>query len=497
MAAVPNYSDHDGVGLAALVRCGEVKASELLEAAIERREAVNPRINAVVRTMDDEARASIAAGEQDGPFMGVPFLIKDLLAAYRGVPTNCGSRAFDGYVPESDSELVARFKRAGLVIFGKTNTPELGLMGVTEPRRFGATRNPWDLTRSSGGSSGGSAAAVAAGIVPLAHGNDGGGSLRIPASFCGLVGLKPSRGRNPLGPQPGEPWFGQVQDGVLSRSVRDTAVALDATWGPDVGAPYTTPAPARPFAEEVGAPVERLRIAWTAQPLMRRGDIHSECVAALHRCVEQLRALGHELVEDCPLLDREALGEGYLLRIMSAVAADLEEAQLRLGRRLRADEFEDETWALARLGQAYRAGDLELANRRLQAQSRVFGAFMQHYDLFLTPTLGEPPVAQGEFRVHGVEKFGAVLARYMSLGSLPRRLRLLPQLIEQNFRFVTATPLANICGNPSISLPLQWSAEGLPIGMMFTARYLDESLLLRFAAQLERELPWAERRPPL
>jgi len=498
---MPNFSDyeqHDALGLAELVRQGAVSARDLLEEAIRRRDALNPQLNAVVQVMDEQAFAAIEAGLPEGPFHGVPFLLKDLLAAYAGVPLTHGSRALRHYVPDRDSEMVRRFKAAGLVIFGKTSCPENGYLGSTESRLHGITRNPWDLQRSAGGSSGGSGAAVAARIVPMASGGDGGGSLRIPASVCGVVGLKPSRGRNPYGPLVGEPWFGQVQEGVISRSVRDTAAALDATCGPDLGCPYTAPAPERPFLLEVTQPPGRLRIAWSAQPLLRQGEISAECQRALQQTVAQLQALGHELVEAPPPIDRAVVGQSYVLRVMCAAAADLREARRLLGRRLQSDDFEPATWLLARFGESLSCARLELVARDLHQQRYRFERFMQGFDVFLTPTLAKPPVPHGEFQLHGMDKIAAWLATHTGLGPLTRLLdTMLPTLVQKNFDWVAAPPLANLTGNPSLSLPLQHSSDGLPIGMMFTARYLDEACLLRLAGQLERELPWGQRRPPL
>ena len=308
MPSFADYDQHDALGLAELVRQGAVSARDLLDEAIRRRDALNPQLNAVVLNMDELAWRAIEAGLPQGPFTGVPFLLKDLLAAYAGVPLTHGSRALRHYVPDRDSEMVRRFKAAGLVIFGKTSCPENGYLGSTESKLHGITRNPWDLQRSAGGSSGGSGAAVAARIVPMASGGDGGGSLRIPAAACGVVGLKPSRGRNPYGPLVGEPWFGQVQEGVISLSVRDSAAALDATSGPDLGCPYTAPVPARPFLQEVTQPPGRLRIAWCEQPLMRSGELSAECRRALQQTVAQLQALGHELVQAQPPIDHHVVG---------------------------------------------------------------------------------------------------------------------------------------------------------------------------------------------
>jgi len=498
MTGFAEYDQFDALGLAELVRKKEVSARDLLDEAIRRREAVNPSINAIIHNMDELAYQAIDAGLPGGAFTGVPFLLKDILAAYKGVPMTHGSRAYRDYVPDYDSEMVKRFKQSGLVTFGKTNCPENAYVGVTEPLLHGPTRNPWNLERTPGGSSGGSAAAVAARIVPMASGGDGGGSLRIPGSCCGLVGFKASRGRNPYGPNAGEPWFGQVQEGILSVSVRDTAAALDVTNGPDIGCPSTAPLPSRPFLDEVTAEPGKLKIAWSREPLVRQGVLGEESVQALLKTVEQLKSLGHELTEVTPQLNKETLGHGHIMRMMCAAAADLREAKAVLGRRLQPDDFEPETWLIARFGESISAAAMEVVSRDLHAQRHVFENFMQDYNVFLTPTLSKPPVELGEFLVDGVDRLVSRVARHSSLGPIAKMLpMMLPELAKKNFDWVASTPAFNITGNPSVSLPLQWSAEGLPMGMMFTSRLFDDACLFRLAGQLEREFPWADKRPSL
>lgn len=496
MSKFPEFDQYDALGLAELVRAGDVSAKELLDEAIHRRDIINPTINAIVHNMDDLAYQAIDAGLPDGVFHGVPFLLKDLLAAYKGVPMTNGCRAYRDYVPDYDSTMVKRFKNSGLVIFGKTNCPENGIVGCTEPMLHGITRNPWNLDRTAGGSSGGSGAAVSARIVPMASGGDGGGSLRIPGSCCGVVGFKPSRGRNPYGPVVGEPWFGQVQEGVLSLSVRDTAAALDVTSGPEAGGAYAAPPPERPFREEVSRPPGKLKIAWSAKPLVRDGDISDECRQALLRTVEQLKALGHELLEAEAPLDSTLLGRGHMLRMMCAAAADIREAERHFGRGMKADDFEPETWVLARFGESLSGPAMEMLSRDLHGQRAIFERFMGDYDVFLTPTLAKPPVPHGEFLMEGAEKALARLASHVSIGPIAKLLpAMLPRLIDKNFAWVASPPAFNITGSPSVSLPLQWSSDGLPIGMMFTASYLDEACLFRLAGQLEREYPWKQKMP--
>lgn len=491
------YAQFDAIGLAELVRHGEVSARELLDEGIKRRDAVNGKLNAVVHNMDEIAYRSIEDGLPDGPFSGVPFLLKDLLSAYKGVPMSNGCRAYKDYIPDYDSELVQRFKRAGLVVFGKTNCPENGYLGTTQPLLHGITRNPWDLDRTAGGSSGGSGAAVAARIVPMASGGDGGGSLRIPGSCCGVVGFKPSSGRNPQGPVGDNPWYGQVQEGVISISVRDTAAVLDATHGAALGDATVIPAPQRPFLEELSQPAKKLKIAWSAAPLMREGALGQECVEALKRTVEKLKDLGHELIEATPPTDPLLLGQGYIVRMMSSAAVDIRMAKRTLGRRMTAHDFEPETWLMARSGEALSAAMLETVRRDFDQQKRIYECFMQDYDVFLTPTLSKPPVEHGEYLLQGAEKVISRIAQYVSLSPILRIAlpSMLPELQKKNFDWVASTSLANITGNPSVSLPLEWSRDGLPIGMMFSARYLDDACLFRLSAQLEREFPWFDKRP--
>ena len=499
MTGFVEYEQYDALGLAELVNNGDVTAKELLSEAIRRRDSINPQINAIIHNMDDLAYQAIDNGLPDGPFKGVPFLLKDLMAAYKGVPMTNGSRAYKDFVPDYDSEMVRRFKRAGLVIFGKTNTPENGYFGATEPLLHGITRNPWNLDRTSGGSSGGSGAAVGARIVPMASGGDGGGSLRIPGSCCGVVGFKPSRGRNPYGPHSGEPWFGQVQEGVLSVSVRDSAAALDATCGPDIGCPPMPEPPTRPFLEEVSIAPGKLRIAWSAEPLVRDGEISAECREALMRTVDQLKSLGHNLIETTLPLDKKVLGQGHIKRMMCAAAADIKEAGRLLGRKIKPDDFEPETWLMARCGEALSSVDLEVISRDLAAQRYRFDEFMQQYDVFLTPTLAKPPVPHGEYLVEGIDKLAAKISPYIALGPVLKRALpfMMPALQKKNFDWVAAPPAFNITGSPSVSLPLQWSGDGLPIGMMFTAGFQNDACLFRLAGQLEREFPWSRKRPLL
>jgi amidase len=464
----------DATAQAELVRGRQVKPLELVEAAIARIERLNPRLNAVVTPMYDEARRR-ARGELGGPFAGVPFLLKDLLAEYAGTPMTEGSRFLSGhYTTARDSELVARIKRAGLVVLGKTNTPELGILPTTEPHLFGPAHNPWDLTRTPGGSSGGSAAAVAAGLVPMAHANDGGGSIRIPASCCGLFGLKPTRARNPLGPHYGDLFCGLAVEHAVTRSVRDSAALLDATAGPAPGDPYWAPPPARPFAREIGVAPGRLRIALTTAAA-NGAPVHADCVAAVQDAAGLAASLGHVVEEATPALDDELVGNAFITLWAAGCAWGIDDWARRTGRAPSPADFEPLTTVLAEMGRRRTAPDLLLALQDLQAVSRTVADFFTHHDVWLTPTLAQPPLLLGSFEdpddvFHGMRRAAA---------------------------FVPFTPIANATGQPAMSVPLFWSADGLPIGTHWIGRFGDEATLFRLAAQLEAARPWAGRRPPI
>jgi len=474
--AFAEYAQYDGLGLAGLVSKGHVTPEELAEEAITRIERYNPRLNTVVYKMYEQGRdtARQLASQRGGRFRGVPFLLKDILGNYAGVPTACGTRFMVDMPAGQDDTLVARFKAAGLVSLGKTNVPEFGLLPTTESVLYGACHNPWNLDHSTGGSSGGSAAAVAAGIVPVAHANDGGGSIRIPASCCGLVGLKPTRGRNPLGPMLGDIMNGLICEHVVSRTVRDTAAMLDCTAGPEPGDPYFAPAPARPFLDEVGAPAGRLRIAFsTKNP--GGAALHPECVAAIERTAKLCQELGHAVEEAAPPIDQNTLTQSFLSIWCSGLAMQIDAVAMLSGREVREELFEGVTWGLYQQGRQVTASQYLLAVAMMQIQARQVGQFHETYDCWLTTTLGAPPIRLGT----------------VDLAERDPLIALAPIL-----DYVPFTPLQNATGQPAISLPLHWTADGLPVGVMFTGRIGDDATLLRLAAQLEQARPWAERRPP-
>lgn len=496
MSQIPELPGEDGLALAQLIRDGELTAAEALDIAIARAEALNPALNAIIRPMHDEARATLAAGVPDGAFAGVPFLLKDLLSDYQGVPTTSGSRLMRDFVPQWDSELVRRYKAAGLVVFGKTNTPEFGLTPFTEPALHGPTRNPWNLDKTPGGSSGGSGAAVSARIAHLAGGGDGGGSIRIPASCCGLVGLKPSRGRNPTGPVNGDLWFGAVAEHPLTLSVRDTAAMLDACAGPDIGPLRHAPAPAQPWLQSLDTPVRPLRIALTTEPML--GDsMHSECVAGAEATAKKLQDLGHTVEHAPSPIDKAAMMHAFVVMLVCNTAAELDACAAVTGQKLTRDTVEPNTWALAKLGRVFSGPELTAALVELQRQTRKVGAFMQDCDVWLTPTLSRPPFTIGDLQLTGADAWGVAALGRLPLAGLAKRSGLLDQIAADSLAFIPNTPVSNVTGQPSISLPLCESVEGLPIGMMFTGQFGDETTLLQLARQLEQAHPWAHKRPPL
>jgi len=481
--------DHDATGLAALIRAGELKPLELVDAAIARIEAVDPQLNSVIHPRFERARAEAAAmetsGDGAGPFAGVPFLVKDITCRQAGEPFHEGMRFLKDrhWRAGSDSYLAARFRAAGLLTVGRTNTPELGIVPTTEPAAYGPTRNPWDLSRSPGGSSGGSAAAVAAGFVPAAHANDGGGSIRIPASACGLVGLKPSRGRSSLGPDASFSAL-VVCEHVVCRTVRDCASLLDVVAGPMPGDPYVAPPPLRPYGEEVGADPGRLRVGVLTAAPGGMASVHPDCVAAAEAAGRTLERLGHHVEVDHPAaLDLPDWTPHFMSLWSSGVALGLDGWSTRTGAVIGEGDVEPLTWALAELARALPAAallrslDWLLRTTRLVAEwwTPADGRQEGGFDLLLTPTLAEPPVPLGTFDPQP----GFPLAGFMRAGA-----------------FTPFTPPFNVTGQPAISLPLAQTADGLPVGVQLVAAYGREDVLLRVAAQLEEAEPWAGRRPP-
>jgi amidase len=471
----------DATAQAALVRQGTATPLELVDAAVARIEKLNPRLNAVITPMFEKARAQAASADlPNGPFRGVPFLLKDLLCHSAGDPYHAGMRFLRelGWVEPHDTFLATKFRQAGFVILGKTNTPELGTAPTTEPVAYGPTRNPWDTHRSPGGSSGGSAVAVASGMVPAAHGNDSGGSIRVPASACGLVGLKPSRGRVSLGPDVAEVQGAMAAELVVTRSVRDTAAILDAVAGWMLGDPYAAPTPPRPFASEVGTPPGCLRIGLMTKTPANAVQTHSDCIAAAHGAARLLESLGHRVEESHPkALDDPGLAAAWATVGSSWFARDLTYWSERTGRAIGQADVEPLTWAMAEIGRLWSAHDYVRALEWLHAYSRgVAQWWSEGFDLLLTPTVAEPPPALGEFAASPNEPL---------------------QSAARQTPFITFTSPFNITGQPAISLPLSWNAADLPVGIQLVAAYGREDLLIRIAAQLEQARPWSDRRPPV
>lgn len=496
MGKFKEYRNYDALGLSGLVKKKKISAPELLEEAISRIEELNPVLNAVVTPMYHVAREYAGGTIPGGPFTGVPFLIKDIITAYKGIPLTSGSKSLKDFIPDYDSEMTVRFKRAGLIIVGKTNTPEFGLMGITEPELFGPSRNPWNTDHTPGGSSGGSAAAVASGMVPMASGNDGGGSIRIPASCCGLFGLKPTRGRNPLGPVSGEVWQGAAVEGVISRSVRDSAAALDATEGSDRGAPIIIPKPEISYINELKKKPGSLKIAFTADSPLET-EVHRECIDAVNDAAGLLIELGHRVENDKPLYDGKRLASSYITLYMGEVAADIHEISMQREKKMDKNEFELSTWILGMLGSSYTAGDFVRAMREWHRASRAMGDFFEKYDLFCTPVVASPPVKIGELRPKPAEVAGMKLVKGLRLGKLLKASGIVDKLAKESLAITPFTQLANLTGLPAMSVPLYWTGEGLPIGIQFIAPFGCENVLFRLAAQLEKARPWFHRVPEL
>ena len=468
----------DAMAQAELVRNKEVTPLELVQGAIDRIETINPQLNAVITPMYEQALEEAKGPLPDGPFTGVPFLLKDIGAMAKGVSTALGTRLLKGvFKPDHDSELTVRLRKAGFIIMGKTNTPEFGILPTTEPQAFGPTRNPWSLERTSGGSSGGAAAAVASCMVAAAHGNDGGGSIRIPASCCGVFGLKPTRARNPAGPDFGDMLSGLICEHALTRSVRDSAAILDATSGPDIGDPYWAPPNARPFLEEVGADPGKLRIAVDMANHLDEKP-HGDCIQAIEHTARLCRDLGHEVVEAAPTLkgDPKDLLRAFDTLWTSNVAGTVNAIASMMKIKPSTEYFEPFTMALYEIGNKQSAPDYMRAITVMQRFSRDIARFFGDYDVLLNPTLGEPPVFLGELDAPADNPMAAW---------------------KRIARFTPYTAKYNATGQPAMSVPLYWNEQNLPIGSHFVGRFGDEATLFRLAAQLEKICPWDTRHPPV
>ena len=476
MSFFKEYANYDGLGLAELVRRKQVTPPEILDAALARISALNPKLGCVPLRMDDAARKQLAAGRVYGPFMGVPFLLKDLYLQLKGSPLTNGSRLFHDHVCAVDFTLAERYRAAGFVFAGRTTSPEFGLNMTSEPVNLGLARNPWNAAHSPGGSSGGAAAAVAAGMVPVAHATDGGGSIRIPASNCGLVGLKTTRARNPAGPIVGEGWASLSVAHVVSRTVRDSAAVLDATSGPAEGDPYGCPPPERSFLAEVGRDSGRLRIALQTKPNSGVA-VHAECVAGAKNAAKLCESLGHHVEEASPQYDHEALYDALWVLACAGIAATVEARLKQLGRALKPDDLEPATHALYRKGATLPIWHYTRAVNAVHFIGRQLAAFYRNYDVAITPVTANPPLLLGArptMKEPDWEKYAADL-----------------------YQQIAFTPLYNVAGAPAMSVPLHWTADGLPVGVQLGAAYGNEAVLFRLAAQLEAAQPWFLKRPPL
>lgn len=461
----------DALEQAELIRSGRIKATELVEAAVRRIEQVNPVINAVVADMFDAALKAAENISTDAVFAGVPMVLKDLMAAYAGMPLTMGSRLYKEFIPPVDSELVVRYKKAGLIPVAKTNTSEFGLLPTAEPELFGPCRNPWNPELTSGGSSGGSAAAVASGVCAIGHGNDGGGSIRIPASCCGVFGLKPTRARNPMGPIAGDFMSGLPAEHAITRSVRDSAALLDATSGPDLGDPYWAPPNERPFLEEVNTDPGRLRIAFAEKPL-RDLPVHEDCVKAVRDAAKLCEEAGHIVEETSPTVDGDSLVNVFMVMWGAGCAMNIDMFKAFTGRDVTPDMVEPLTWAVYEKGRKVTASNYLMAVMEMHRLSRDVARFFVDYDVWLTPTVAEPPTPIGAFDdpVKGMKRSGG---------------------------FAAFTGVCNLTGQPAMSIPLYWNDSEVPIGVQFVGRFGDEATLFRLAGQLEKARPWAHRRPPI
>jgi amidase len=476
-----DYSELDATALAELVRSNQASPAELVDEAIARVEKLNPQLNAVIHERFDKARAEAASPDlPDGPFRGVPMVIKDLDGTSAGDPYHAGMRFLKelDWVEDHDSYQVGRLRAAGFVFVGKTNCPELGLIPSTEPEVYGPTHNPWDVTRSAGGSSGGSAAAVSSRMVPVGHAGDGGGSIRIPASQCGLVGLKPTRGRVSLGPTKGEAWAGFVVRGAVTRSVRDAAAILDVMAGPMPGDPYFAPPPERPFREEAGADPGRLRIGYETVAPGGLTTTQPECEAAVRNTTELISSLGHSVEDSRPkVLDDDAVVQHAINIIGANLAAELDHLSRKTGKQITEADVEAGTWTFAEVGRGLTGPQYIHALQEIHAIART-GAqwWADGFDVLVTPTIPEPPHLLGEFEATAENPLQGII----------RSGQLVPFVAPFNFT-----------GQPAVSLPLHWTEDGLPVGVQLVAAYGREDVLIRLAAQLEEAKPWSGKRPPV
>ncbi|MGO4886128.1 amidase family protein [Anaerobacillus sp. MEB173] len=485
------YETYDGLGLAELVKKKEVSPRELVEGVIERIEALNPEINAVIHKMYDQAREA-SVREMTGRFAGVPMLLKDITQEMKGIPITSGSKALQNYRPKEDSEYVRRLKKAGLIFLGKTNVPEFGLMAITEPTHYGPSRNPWNISYTPGGSSGGSGAAVAAGIVPIAGASDGGGSIRIPAAYCGLFGMKPTRGRSPVGPRYGRLWQGAAVEHVLTRSVRDSAAILEELKGFEKSAAFSVAPYEKSYLETINTPNERtVRIAFSLTSPIGT-EVDPECKEAVLKTVNYLETMGHHVEEVDAPVDGKKIANSYLTMYFGEVAATLSGLEEVLGRKVSYKDVEPTSWLLGLLGKATTAEEFVLSLRAWDEAAYAMETFHETYTYYITPTTAFPPAKIADHDPKPMEKLLMNVSNRLGSGVLLKRLGIVEQLAEDSLKRVPFTQLANLTGQPAMSLPLHMTADGLPVGVQFMAAQGREDLLFTIAAQMEKTELWQE-----
>lgn len=491
-----NYQDFDGLGLAQLVKSKEVHPLELVEEAIKIIELHNPNINAVIHKMYEKAKKT-AEGDLTGLFAGVPILLKDMSQEMKGEPITSGSNALKKYRAEKDSEYVRRLRNAGAVFLGQTNVPEFALLAVTEPAHFGATRNPWNLAYTPGGSSGGAGAAVASGMVPIAGANDGGGSIRIPAAYCGLFGLKPTRGRTPIGPKYGRNWQGASVEHVITRSVRDSAAMLDVLSSYEKAAAFHAPSFNGSYLKAVNSPIDKKRIAFSFQSPIGT-EVHEQCKAAVLKTASLLESMGHIVEEKEPVVNGYKLAKSYLTMYFGETAAAISSLEEVLGRKAKMNDVEATTWLLGLLGKATSAEEFVLSLREWDIAAYQMEVFHESYDFYITPTTAFPPAKIGELEPSSSEKRLISLVGSLGLGGLLKKVGIVDQIAQKNLMRTPFTQLANLTGQPAMTLPLHETDEGLPIGVQVHAAKGREDLLLQLAGTLEQTDHWLNiKRNPL
>lgn len=483
--------EYDGIGLAQLIKKKEISAEELLESVILRIEKVNPSINAVIYKMYDQAKKDLEKGVS-GEFSGVPILLKNITQEVKGEPITSGSKAYKNYIAKEDSEFVKRLRKTGLLFVGYTNVPELALMGITEPSLYGPTKNPWNLKHTPGGSSGGSAAAVAAGIVPIAGANDGGGSIRIPAAYCGLFGLKPTRGRTPVGKTFGRHWQGAAVEHVLTKSVRDSALMLDLVKGYEKGAAFHAPPLDGNYYELSQTPIsKKLKIAFSVSSPIGT-EVHPECKEAVFKTAKLLQSMGHEVEEKEAPVDGEKLAQSYITLYFGEVAASLKLMEETLGRKVRMGDVEPTTWLLGLLGKATSLEEWIEHLREWDKAAFLMEEFHETYDLYMTPTTAFPPAKIGELAISRLEEKMIHVVHLLKLGSVVKKMHIIDEMIEKSFKRTPFTQLANLTGQPAMSVPLHLTKKGLPLGVQFLAAKGREDLLFQLAGTFEQTEHWID-----